>query len=178
MVELARRSREIAGIHAEVVYEGEKFNVSLGTKRAIEHEPWYLVAGAEPGKIILAYATWVDVATGHTEFHVCARDRLNRAKDAAQTDMVWRSDPAAMCRKTAIIDASRFWTLSPEAQQAVAWEEQAERGEAQTLPTDDQGDPAKPGDPLAGFADPPAGQTPPPDQGPVTDDDLNRVMDV
>jgi len=67
------------------------------------------------------------------------RDRIERAKEASKsTDSEyspWNTDPAAMWLKTGIVDASRFWPLSPEMAQAVQWDEQADRGERQTVET-------------------------------------------
>jgi recombination protein RecT len=137
LTKLARKSKGISDIHAEVVYEGEEFRVSLGTNRVITHVPWYATAAKEPGNIVLAYCTWRDTASGAINFHVVNMDRIdraramNRSRDGSDSK-VWRDDPAAMSRKTAIIDASKFWPLSADLAEAIHADEQAMRDEPQT----------------------------------------------
>src|SRR6185295_14399498 len=92
-----------------------------------------------PGNPRMVCVTWHDTISGTTEHHVVLRDRIERAKEASKsTDSEyspWNTDPAAMWLKTGIVDASRFWPLSPEMAQAVQWDEQADRGERQTVET-------------------------------------------
>lgn len=134
LTKLARKSRGIADIHAEVAYEGEPFRVFFGTDRRIEHEPSVSV-GAEPSRIIAAYATWLDLASGKVNFHVIGPERIARARGMNQRDGVknaWDTDEAAMARKTALIDSAKFWQLSPDLAEVVAVVGQAERDEPQT----------------------------------------------
>jgi recombination protein RecT len=134
LTRLARKSRGVADIHAEVVYDGEPFEVQLGTGRSITHSPWF-AGNAEPGEIRLAYCTWLDMESQRVQFHVVSPDRIKRAQDAnsfnGKPSKIWETDTAAMVRKTAIIDASKFWPLSAELAEAIRLDEQADRGEAQ-----------------------------------------------
>lgn len=137
LARLARKSKGVADIHAEVVYEGEVCQVNLGTNRQINHVPWYATGSDEPQRIILAYATWRDLASGAMNFHVVSKTRIDRARamnrDRDGNDSkVWQDDAAAMARKTAIIDASKFWPLTAELADAVDSEERIERDEPQT----------------------------------------------
>lgn len=138
--ELANRSRQIAAIHAEVVYANDDYRVLRGTKRGIEH----ITAddlGVERGDARAAYCTWLDLRSNTVEFHTVTLDRINRAKaasdSASKSYSPWHSDPEAMVKKTAIRDASRYWPLTPEMAKAVRWDEQAERGEMQTIRVDE-----------------------------------------
>lgn len=128
LMKLARKSRTVADIHAEVVYEGEPYRVYLGTKRVIEHEPYYSV-GVEPGKIVAAYVTWRDMQSGEMNFHTISRKRIDRARSMNPNSGPWKNDEAAMVRKTAIIDAAKIWQLSPEMAEAIAVDTRTEIGE-------------------------------------------------
>jgi recombination protein RecT len=131
LIKLARRSNTISDIHAEVVYETELFTRTLGTLRQVLHEP--PIERDETKAIIAAYATWVDLASGRVNFQVIGRKRIDRARAMNTYDGKpsgpWRDDESAMARKTAIVDASKFWTLSAELSEAVAADEHAQRGE-------------------------------------------------
>jgi recombination protein RecT len=131
LTKLARKSRSIADIHAEVVYEGEPFRVYYGTNRRIEHEPCVSV-DAEPGAVRAAYVTWKDLASGNVNFHVIDRKRIARARAVNHKEgkeSPWDTDEPAMARKTAIIDAAKFWQLSAELAEAITIQEQVDRGE-------------------------------------------------
>jgi len=133
LTKLARNSRGIADIQAEVVYEGEEFFVRLGTHREVHHEPWYSTGLAAPTKIKCAYVTWRDMTSGQTLFHVVSSARIARAKAASKSGNVWATDEAAMTRKTAIIDASKTWPLSAELAEAIRADELQETDEPQPL---------------------------------------------
>lgn len=139
-MELAGRSRSIAAIHAEVVFTNDDFDEDKGTARKITHRPWYIVGATEPGEPRFAYVTWRDLRSDTMEHHVITASRVDRARKTSQSAgssySPWNNDPIAMWKKTAVIDASKSWPLSPELAQAVAWDEQTERGEAQTMPVD------------------------------------------
>lgn len=142
-IELTNRSRTIAAVHAEVVGANElpDFRVRLGTARSIEHIPYYMMGIEDPGEPAMGYCTWIDKRSGTTEFHTIDRKRIERAKKSSAGlnsekggFSPWKTDEAAMWKKTAIIDTSKLWSLSPELANAIAWDQQAEIGEPQTLP--------------------------------------------
>lgn len=137
LTKLARNSRGISDIHAEVVYDNEAFSVALGTSRQIVHTPWYANGAEGPGSILCAYVTWRDATSGEVNFHVVNIDRINRARAMnrgrdGNDSKPWTEDPAAMARKTAIIDASKLWPLSAEMADAVDSAERIERDEPQS----------------------------------------------
>jgi recombination protein RecT len=134
LTKLARNTRGVADIHAEVVYEGEPFEVSFGTSRQVTHTPWYAAGIAEPTAIRLAYCTWLDMNSQRVQFHIVQPSRIERAQNAnkdrdGNPSKVWQTDTAAMVRKTAIIDASKLWPLSAEMAEAVDADERLERDE-------------------------------------------------
>lgn len=139
-MELAGRSRAIAAVHAEVVFSNDEFDEDKGSNRRITHRPWYIVGAVEAGEPRFAYVTWRDLRSDTIEHHVITSARVDRARKTSQSAgssySPWNNDPIAMWKKTAVIDASKSWPLSPELAQAVAWDEQAERGEPQVLPAD------------------------------------------
>lgn len=132
-IELARRSRRIAAVHAEVVHANDQVQVHYGTNRRIEHRPWFDLSATEAGEPMYAYCTWLDVDSGSHEFRIAHKARIQRAMDTSESAgsdySPWKRDPLAMWRKTACIEASKVWPLTAELAQAVQWDEQAERGE-------------------------------------------------
>lgn len=155
--ELARRSRRIAAIHAEVVYANDDFALSLGTERRIHHVPWDVRGMSEPGETVGAYVTWTDMESKTTEFHRINRVRIERAMKSSESVNAsfspWKSDYPAMVQKTAVRDASKFWSLTPELAAAVKWDDQDERDEPQDLPEVVNATVVEKPDPLAGFGD-------------------------
>ncbi len=140
-IELARRSRSIGSVQAEVVHANDVCEVHYGTVRRIEHRPWFDIGADKPGEPRFAYATWYDIQTSMHEFRVSTLDRIDRAKKASKAASKgsgpWISDELAMWKRTAIIEASKMWPQSPEIGMAVRWDEQAERGEPQDIPLDE-----------------------------------------
>ncbi len=155
-IELAMRSRRIAAVHAEVVYANDRFEVCKGTNRHIVHTEWDMLGHSNAGDLRAAYVTWLDLTSNTVEFHRIGRARVDRAKKSSQTVgksfSPWKSDEPAMWRKTACIDASKLWPLTPELAMAVEFDRRADAGEPQVIVDDfqviEQGAPAKETDPL------------------------------
>lgn len=134
-LELAHRSKRIAAVHAEVVYENDEYDELLGSDRKIIHKRWDIAGAESPGELRFAYCTWFDCLSQTPEFHRVPRERIERARKSAGTSVVWNADPVAMWKKTALTDAHRFWKLTPELAFAGRLEDSVERGEPQELPT-------------------------------------------
>lgn len=133
-LELTYRSKRIAAVHAEVVFENDEFDEQLGSDRKLIHRRWDIIGASSSGALRLAYCSWYDVLSKKQEFHRVSIDRIKRARNTAQTDMIWKADEVAMWKKTAIHDAHRLWPLTPELALAGRIEDQAERDEQQDLP--------------------------------------------
>lgn len=139
-IHLARRSGGTA-IHAEVIYQNDEFDELLGTERKLHHRAYDVIGLPEPGEIIGAYVTWMERGNPLPQFHRIGADRLARAREASQTASKsfspWKSDPAAMSRKTAVRDAKHKLPLSPDLLTAIQFDEEAERGASQSAYRED-----------------------------------------
>lgn len=195
---LARRSSAIRKIHAEVVYANDEFEEMLGSERSLIHRRWSSIGASNPGKLVGAYVTWIegDSSEKETSFHTIGLERIERALKMGGA--AWRTDLAAMARKTAIVDASKIWPLTvemTELAQAVQWAEEEERGARSAyprvvdetklidayvdVPADEIPPPVEQA-PKRKQATPPspAANHPPSDDGPpeITEDELNAVL--
>lgn len=97
LVNLARRSREIAMIEARLVYAGERFEVTYGTHPGIVHVPDF---GSErlDKDIVAAYAV-ATLGNGHRQFEVMSRPEILKIANKNGGN-VWDSSFGEMCRKT------------------------------------------------------------------------------
>lgn len=124
MIELARRSGQVASIQAFPVYEADEFSWRLGLDPNIEHKP----AEGERGNLTHVYAT-VHYKDGGYNFEVLTRADVEkyRSRSRAKDDGPWVTDYEAMALKTAIRRLFRWLPKSPEIVNAAAVDEQAVR---------------------------------------------------
>jgi recombination protein RecT len=107
MMDVVRRSGMVDAIWAEVIYEGEEYNVEEGTKHELTHKPNYDIERTD-SKIIGAYACARVRGGLETEFRFVPRAKLeatrkkslSKVKNTAASP--WTTDFEAMCRKTAL----------------------------------------------------------------------------
>lgn len=125
-IELARRSGEIRDIYAEVVREGDHFEVKKGLHRDLIHEP----ASGERGKLTHAYAV-AHFMSGGFAFEVLDEEAV--ALRRAQSDS-WKSENArkyspwttateSMWKKSAVRALVPYLPLSAEVQRDLAADE-------------------------------------------------------
>lgn len=190
-IEMAHRTGEYKGISAEVVYQNDELDVAYGTERIIRHRPWWLRGKSEPGDLWAAYATAVHVS-GYVHFRVMTRADVLKHRDSSASKASkyspWVTWEEAMWRKTAVIDLSKYLRLSAEFNMAVRWDEQAERGEAQSIQaTDCEPDPIVAsdhdplldqidGDPGGGDGSPRPGKPGPGDK-PMDQDEMSAIWE-
>lgn len=123
IIDLARRSGKVSELYAEVVYEGDHFEYTLGLHRDIQH--WRTPA-SNRSKITHAYAVakYVD---GGNDFAVL--DELDiesrRSRSGSRTSGPWTTDYAAMARKSAVKALAPYLPLTPEAAGAVSGDERS-----------------------------------------------------
>lgn len=82
LVKIIMRSGEYEKIEAHIVYEGDKFKVSLGTKPILEHVPKYN-SPRTADKITHAYAV-VHFKSGATQFAVVTRNEIIAIRDKSK----------------------------------------------------------------------------------------------
>lgn len=101
LVKQARRTREVAGVVAQVVFEADTFDIDLGTANTVVHRP--LLRG-DRGEIIGAYAI-ATLTGGHHEIEWMDREDLEAVKAVATKrgdSDAWRDWEDQMFRKAPI----------------------------------------------------------------------------
>lgn len=100
LVKMARRSREVLSIGAEVVHEHDLFTLRLGTDPIINHEP----ARGDRGQVIGAYAV-ARLKNGGRELEymdIQQLDAVRRIAEARGKSPAWAAWSDEMQRKTVI----------------------------------------------------------------------------
>lgn len=99
-IKLARRSREVVGLTANVRHERDVFDLDLGTANMLVHKP---VTG-DRGEVIGAYAI-ARMADGGHEIEYLDKDSLDRIRKVAESrgkSPAWQQWPDQQQRKSAI----------------------------------------------------------------------------
>lgn len=117
LIDLARRSGQIASIEAHVVHENDKFRCHFGTNPVLEHEPAWK---GEPGEIVCVYAIAV-LKDGSKQVEVMTRAQVDAIKNRsrASSNGPWVTDYAEMARKTVVRRLCKYLPLSVEMQKAL-----------------------------------------------------------
>lgn len=138
LISLARRSGEITSINAEIVYEQDEFDLSLGLEAKVTHKP--KIRG-ERGEPILVYMV-AHFKTGGHHFEWMSIDEVMKIKDrssavvAAKKDSrktPWDTDRDEMIRKTVVRRGWKYLPMSIEMQTAQVIEAANENGQSVTI---------------------------------------------
>lgn len=121
MVDLARRSGQLAQIEAHVVHEGDDFQVEFGLSPVMRHKP---KLDGEPGRPLLAYmlARMKDGSV-HCEVMTWAEIQRVRRRSRSADDGPWVTDEEEMAKKTVIRRGMKLMPLSVEVARAFEMEE-------------------------------------------------------
>lgn len=143
LVELAYRSGKVKTINAEIVFEGDEFEPTLGTNRALNHKPNYKVDRTDIDKAVAVYAT-AQMDSGEYMFEVLSMNEINKVRSetvkATKDDSPWKKWPEAMMKKTSV---KRLTKLLPSSAKDRGLEKAAyfdSLAEAGKLGVDDRGD--------------------------------------
>lgn len=100
LIQLARRSGEIAGVYAKTVHENDEFEVEEGTFRSITHKPNYF---GQRGKAIGYYAVFT-LKDGSQDFEVMGFEEIEaiRKRSKAGNNGPWQTDYDEMAKKTVL----------------------------------------------------------------------------
>jgi recombination protein RecT len=133
LMDLARRSHEIASFEAREVYAGDKFVFAFGLRPRLDHAPG---GETDEAKITHVYAI-AHLLNGRAQFEVLTRAQVDAhrgkyAKDG-RDDSAWSSAWPAMAKKTCIVKLCKYLPASIELQTAVALVERDEIGLPQDL---------------------------------------------
>lgn len=131
LMDLARRSAEIASIEAEVVYEGDRFEFHKGTDSKITHT-WDL---SSPRKNPIGAYCIAKLANGGQQFEVMTKSQIEeiRGRSRASNSGPWVTDWAEMAKKTVVRRLCKYLPSSPELQQAVSIDEAGDIGLPQSI---------------------------------------------
>lgn len=130
-IELGMRSKFLKDIHVDVVLNGEEFSYWKDeTGPRLLHRPDLMERNPSRENITGAYVIYHTV-DGGSGIRYVSRQEINKVDSNRD---VWRSDFAAMCRKTAIRRAAQEWKRSTAVAHATFIEDQADREEAQAAP--------------------------------------------
>lgn len=120
LVDLARRSGQVVDVWAEIVYENDVFDYTLGLDRAItKHQPPPL--GEPRGAAIGVYAA-AELVSGGKPFVVMPREAVEKIRDRSRASKngPWVTDWEAMAKKTAVKQLCKWLPQSAELRVAVA----------------------------------------------------------
>lgn len=130
MIDLARRSGQIVSIDARPVYEGDKFECTLGLDPHIDHVPdWNNPNRTKADKLQFVYAV-AKLKDGGIQFDVMSRAEVEgiRARSKAGNGGPWKTDYTAMALKSVVRRLFKFLPVSIELQTAVTLDERADAG--------------------------------------------------
>lgn len=147
MIDLARRSGQIISLDARAVYEGDRFEVTLGLDPNIVHVPAWNNANRTNGEALMFVYAVAKLKDGGTQFDVMSREEILSIRERSQGykmaaakvaegkrgDNPWITDFAAMALKTVIRRLFKFLPVSIELQTAVGLDEQADANVTQDL---------------------------------------------
>lgn len=116
LVELARRSGEIADIHADVVREADHFSYSFGTNANLTHQP----ALTDRGEVTAAYS-FVKLKDGSTSYEVMNKEEIDKIRKRSQASGSgpWVTDYPEMAKKTVFRRHSKWLPVSAEFRDSV-----------------------------------------------------------
>lgn len=110
IVELMRRSGDVARIHADIVCEGDTFDHDRGEIKSHTYD-----LTGDRGAMVAAYAE-VTLKDGSRQAAIMTKEEIDgiRARSKAGKSGPWVTDFNEMAKKTAIRRVSKLVTLSPE----------------------------------------------------------------
>lgn len=116
LVDLARRSGDIADVHADVVFENDTFEYSFGTESKLIHKPTL----STKGKVIAAYS-YVRLKDGSSSYEVMSVEEVEKIRDRSKAGKSgpWVTDWNEMAKKTVFRRHTKWLPLSSEFQEAV-----------------------------------------------------------
>lgn len=140
MLDLARRSGQVASVWAYPVYAGDRFVVRYGLAPTVEHEPAF-DADRSPAKLTHVYAAAKLRDSEAPVFVVLTRAEVEgfrkRGASGRGISTPWDTDYSAMAVKTAVRQLFKWLPKSIELARAAAIDEAPEAGRSQLAAMDD-----------------------------------------
>jgi recombination protein RecT len=112
LIELARRSGNIARIESRVVYENDTFEIEYGLDQKLIHKP---KLGNDRGDMQCVYAL-AELTDGTRQFEVMTPEEVEaiRSRSKARDNGPWKTDYSEMSRKTVIRRLAKYLPLTTE----------------------------------------------------------------
>lgn len=131
LIELAMRSPHVKSLYAQEVYEGDRFEVLLGSDKKVIHVPNYTYNEQEQRKLIAVYAI-ATMENGDQEIEIMGKHEVDqiRSRSKSSNNGPWVTDYGAMARKTVIRRICKYLPMSFDASKAASIEEAIEVGAA------------------------------------------------
>ena len=132
LIDLARRSGQVADVYARIVYEKEKCEIEEGTLHGIKHTPLppskrgekrvgaYAVARGREGRVLGWEWMWAE------EIEAIRKKSLDQKKNPK--DNPWNTHEEEMWKKSPVRRLAKWLPLSPEFQRAASIDEYQEEG--------------------------------------------------
>lgn len=140
LIDLARRSGQVASITARPVFQRDKFRIDYGDDEKIYHEPFQPLVNAEgetldtpenqPGPVIAVYAIG-RLNGGGIQREVMWRKDIESIRSRGRDNSVWKTDFNEMARKTVVRRICKYLPMSPELARAIEADDQTFKGESQ-----------------------------------------------
>lgn len=129
LVTLARRSGEVLTVNAFAVYDGDIFDVTLGTEPEIKHIPDF-TAERDPAKVLFVYAV-AELKGGGRQFDIMTRGEVDaiRRRSRAGNSGPWVTDYVEMAKKTVVRRLCKLLPKSVEMAKALAVENATDTGD-------------------------------------------------
>ena len=129
LIRLALKNGDVIKMVAREVYEGDLFHVIQGTTEMIEHVPLLGDEARADGQISGFYAV-ATLANGSTVHEYAPRGDVDkiRARSKAGSSGPWKTDYAAMGKKTMIKRVLKWLDLSPNLALAIEMDNRGEVG--------------------------------------------------
>lgn len=133
LLDLARRSGEVARIDADVIYAEDDFSYIKGDEPKFQHTPNLRSTKRTNNDIVAAYAFAYDREGRNLGGTVMAKADVDAIRGRSKTGKSgpWSTDYAEMAKKTAVRRASKMWPVSVELTEGLAMEDAQE----ERLPT-------------------------------------------
>jgi recombination protein RecT len=130
LISIARRSGEITSINAEVVYENDKFDLTLGIDPRVDHKP---MLKGDRGRPALVYMVAKFKDGGH-HFEWMTIEEVEKIKSrssavASGKKTPWDTDFDEMVKKTVVRRGWKYMPMSIEMQKAVMIEAANDNGQ-------------------------------------------------
>jgi recombination protein RecT len=129
LIRLALRNGDCKKLVAREVYEGDMFHIIQGTREDIEHVP-LLGEEARRDEDITGFYAVATMADGLTVHEYASKGDVDkiRARSKAGSSGPWKTDYAAMGKKTLIKRVLKWLDLSPDLALAIEYDNRGETG--------------------------------------------------